>query len=219
VESEDLWRDALPAWVPLEDLLRLIERELGVAAERARSPVLQALHRHEIDAVLVDPGRQLTEDTIGLGAWTYRTMILSAPSDVGVSSKGWDMVDLRHGTLGGYVVKVCWAQVSEVVDPLRDKPSAELEKQVVVGRGAGGKPLQHDWDGFWIEVALYADKNDLDAAHRNELQKHLEEWSASEMRDPAPTPATIRTKLSRLYKAAASAKDTGGPGASTVTRG
>ena len=50
-------------------------------------------------------------------------------------------------------------------------------------------------------MALYADLNNLDPEQRPGLQKHMEDWSAQSVADPAPDAATIRKKLSDLYSA------------------
>jgi hypothetical protein len=62
----------------------------------------------------------------------------------------------------------------------------------------------HEWEGFWIEVALYAAKHDLDPEHRRDLQRHMEEWTATQWPEP-PDKATIRRRLQRLFDAAQSA--------------
>ena len=64
-------------------------------------------------------------------------------------------------------------------------------------KNAGGRPPLHDWDSFWIEVALYAAENDLEDQHWRDLQKHMEDWTSDQGKKP-PDPATIRKKLQRL---------------------
>jgi len=60
-------------------------------------------------------------------------------------------------------------------------PEPAREQIPVVSRdrqSRGGLPPKHDWDSFWIEVALYAAENDLDPEHRTELQRHMQKWTA-----------------------------------------
>jgi hypothetical protein len=62
----------------------------------------------------------------------------------------------------------------------------------------GGRPPQHDWEGFWIQVAMYAAANDLEPNDRVNLQRHMQEWTAQHW-PQAPDPATIRIHLKRLF--------------------
>ncbi len=62
----------------------------------------------------------------------------------------------------------------------------------------GGVAPKHDWDGFWIEVAHYAAKNDLNPEHRRDLQRHMQAWTAEHWLEP-PDPATIRSRMKRLF--------------------
>jgi hypothetical protein len=73
-------------------------------------------------------------------------------------------------------------------------------------RTTGGKPTKHDWDAFWIELALYASANDLFDVERTEVQRHMEQWSAEHMSDPTPNPATVRAKIKKLYDEVARAR-------------
>lgn len=65
-------------------------------------------------------------------------------------------------------------------------------------RNPGGRQPRHDWDGFWIEVVLYAAKNDLAAEDRPDLQRHMETWSTETWTDP-PDAETIRKKIRALF--------------------
>jgi hypothetical protein len=66
----------------------------------------------------------------------------------------------------------------------------------------GGSPPKHDWEAFWIQVAIWAARNDLVKEDRPRLQKHMTDWTATQWPTP-PDPATIRKKLSALFNAAA----------------
>jgi hypothetical protein len=83
----------------------------------------------------------------------------------------------------------------------RNLPAAEAVVGTTasrVGRASGGRPPVHDWDAFWIEVAWYAAENDLEAAHRHELQRHMENWTAKTWEKP-PDAETIRKKIRELF--------------------
>ena len=98
-----------------------------------------------------------------------------------------------------------------IVDVVETEPRGRSAPQSSHGeppaprRAPGGKPVLHDWDAFWIEVARYMASKDLrDAsAGRGKLQQHLERWCARNMATdmkPGPSNATIRKKLQRLYE-------------------
>jgi hypothetical protein len=73
-------------------------------------------------------------------------------------------------------------------------PGPKAEPQ----RPRGGRPAQYDWDGFWIQVAMYAAANDFVPDDRVNLQRHMQEWTAQHW-PQAPDPATIRIHLKRLF--------------------
>lgn len=93
-------------------------------------------------------------------------------------------------------VLAVWS-ASREVDPTPPTASATS----VPLRPSGGRPPKHDWEGFWVEVALYAAANDLHPDHRTELQQHMQTWTAERWSEPAD-PATIRKRLRRLYEVA-----------------
>jgi hypothetical protein len=72
-------------------------------------------------------------------------------------------------------------------------------------KSAGGRPPVHNWEDFWIEVVRFVDKEGLAEEHRPLCQKHMEDWTARNMPN-APTPSTIRSKLTRLYPARLTSK-------------
>jgi hypothetical protein len=124
-----------------------------------------------------------------------------------ISPKGWEYVNWKKGTLAGHPVRVRWEHVQQELATLapnmgldqRELPSGGSRPGRATAR-AGGAPPRHDWDAFWIEVALYAAKHDLDPdpAHRRDLQQHMVEWAARELDE-----ATIRGRLSRLFQVVA----------------
>jgi hypothetical protein len=65
----------------------------------------------------------------------------------------------------------------------------------------GGRPVQHDWDSFWIEVAIWVEKNSFDENYKKDLVKYMADWSARTATDPdkALHPQTIRKKVADLY--------------------
>jgi hypothetical protein len=72
-------------------------------------------------------------------------------------------------------------------------------------RASGGRPVQHDWDAFWVEVTRYAASNNLGDrfAGRRRLQRHMARWCPANMASSAelgPSDATIRDKLRCLYE-------------------
>jgi hypothetical protein len=72
-----------------------------------------------------------------------------------------------------------------------------------------GKPPRHDWDAFWVEAVLYASKNDLFETERLDFQRHMQEWTASNMQDPAPSLSEIRKRTAKIYNAVAAARNAG----------
>ena len=111
------------------------------------------------------------------------------------------------GSRSRHPIAVYWTDVETWAKPRVERQSKQLAREAEekaseakAARNTGGTPLKHDWDGFWIEVALYAEKNELDPAHRPELQRHMEDWTARTSPKP-PDGATIRARLARLYTA------------------
>jgi hypothetical protein len=65
-------------------------------------------------------------------------------------------------------------------------------------RTRGGRPVQHDWDAFWIQVAMFAAENGLYAEERTKLQRHMQDWTAQHWPEISD-PATIRARIRRLF--------------------
>jgi hypothetical protein len=64
---------------------------------------------------------------------------------------------------------------------------------------SAGRPVQHDWDAFWVEVAFYTAANDLNIEDRPSLQTHMVTWSRKNMKI-VPNKATIRSKIRLLFE-------------------
>lgn len=64
----------------------------------------------------------------------------------------------------------------------------------------GRKPSQNMWEPFWIEVALWAAKNDLTPAgeRRLELRRHMQAWAAGPT-SPRPSDTSIDRALRSLF--------------------
>lgn len=91
--------------------------------------------------------------------------------------------------------------------PIETELSDQDVRMPVNGRQPrGGAPQKHDWEEFWIEVALYAAKNDLDPEHRTELQRHMRAWTAERWTNPPDDP-TIRRRIKRLFEALQAARN------------
>lgn len=74
-------------------------------------------------------------------------------------------------------------------------------KPVTHTRGRGGAPARHDWDAFWIEVAIWCEPNGFGPGERTRLQAHMTEWAAINATNPDNplNPSTIRKKLKALF--------------------
>ena len=88
----------------------------------------------------------------------------------------------------------------------RSAPQSSHGEPPAPRRASGGRPVLHDWDAFWIEVARYVASKDLGdaSAGRRKLQQHMARWCAANMAtgaEPGPSDATIRREaLERLYE-------------------
>ena len=65
----------------------------------------------------------------------------------------------------------------------------------------GGRPAVHAWEAFWIEVACWAAKNDLQEDDRPALRRHMLAWFAEQSSAP-PDDSAVDRKLRALYVAA-----------------
>lgn len=81
----------------------------------------------------------------------------------------------------------------KTVTPVPEKPAAPNPTESKVGR-----PVEHDWEAFWIEVAVRMGLNGLEDVTRRELQTYMQIWCAEHSTNP-PDDSTIRRKLAKLY--------------------
>ncbi len=103
-----------------------------------------------------------------------------------------------------FLVEASWGtsppELIEVV-PLIER-SALLRSFNPGGEGAGsskgGRPVQHDWDRFWIEIARIAARGEVPAT-RDELSRRMSDWFAVQSEVP-PDLRTIEHKISLFYK-------------------
>jgi hypothetical protein len=202
------WSAAVGAWVPLADLLVTIERELAIAPDDATNALREPLECYGIHTQIVGwnpiaaSGQSIRRDWAAQGQ-------PGNPHPYCVSAAGWRHVDWGAGTLAGRQVEVRWAHVKDHLATLAAKARREAAATASIlpaeapteRKSARGRPPRHNWDSFWIEVAIYAAANDLDEMHRSELQTLMVKWAAEHSVDP-PDDATIRNKLATLYAAA-----------------
>ena len=66
----------------------------------------------------------------------------------------------------------------------------------------GGRPEKFKWEEFWIEVALFADINNLttETGDWSPLRKHMQEWVSAKWK-VWPDPSQINKKLAVLVSA------------------
>jgi hypothetical protein len=211
-DDAELWADALGAWVLLSKLPTTIERVLAIPKSGAIPVLRLALEIGDIHAQVLGWSDSLQEGSDWV--WTDRN-----DNSVRLTTEGWQHVDWKRGTLAGHSIRVRWDHVRQKLATLTAKVQREQKQgpsdaggAVRQGaRTAGGAPPRHDWDAFWIEVALYAAKNDLDPNYRQELQAHTVAWAAETSSEP-PDDATIRSKLARLFKTVAAEQQVNEPG-------
>ena len=66
------------------------------------------------------------------------------------------------------------------------------------GKKSGGRPIQHDWDAFWIEVCRRVHECDLPST-RKELADGMMDWFM-ERGDESIDERTVAKKISSLYE-------------------
>jgi len=212
---DDPWVEAVGIWVRLKDLVVTVERETEIPQAEAVRVLRPALESGLILAEVVG-----WPDRVD-GSLEEWAVVERIDDPERVSPEGWQHVDWKSGTLNDYQIRVRWADVKQALNQSAIKLRLELHKisgqradpsvsgvagataiEPPMRRSGGGAPPKHDWEAFWIEVALFAEKNELDPTHRSELQKHMVDWTAGTSLKP-PDEATIRSRLARLYKARA----------------
>jgi hypothetical protein len=211
-----------PDWVPLPDVEKLLTRRFrvpvqgitvdlisevraGGVAHRIAGISFADLHQGYAGSVVDPPG-------FGIGR-RHHVCVLD-----------WDAADIDwpSGTVGGRVstrgkrerlqVQLYWLEVERWAAGRLRPPPAKSNTSEAEGRGpdvstrpatagSGGRTPRHDWDAFWIEVALFMADNGRDVQDRERLQAQMVKWTAEQWESP-PDPATIRAKLKALYEAA-----------------
>ena len=71
---------------------------------------------------------------------------------------------------------------------------------IAPAKNKGGRPVEHDWDAFWIEVVRFVFNHGFEKQDRTACQKHMEDWTAEKWKNP-PGESTIRGKLAKLFVA------------------
>jgi hypothetical protein len=218
--SREARRAQVPhAWVPLGELWTLLERHEGIPraeAEPLLIPIIEAGHsidhevvREGLPRVAMHPPSGQRPLVVAGGPWA------GGDGRCRLTREGWHEVDWDAGTIAGARILVRWSSaVATVRSERKDRARREASAQITAGSAAaaalteqatpppaktpGGRPVKHDWDAFWIEVALYAAKEDLQHQYRADLARHMKEWFGRQSPDP-PDETTIEKKLKRLW--------------------
>ncbi len=176
----------------------------GPAGRRALPAISAAFEGSSIS--VVEPGvarRGQYFPMLGLRALAELFEALNLPEPPKIVPEA-DELDINPAPKNGFA-----ALAVAPLDALHSKPnSGNAERQAdapQVGRSRGGRPPTHEWDTFWVEVALWTAENDVDepAKQRPELRRHMLQWVASW--EPAPDASTVDKKLSMLWERAARA--------------
>lgn len=153
--------------------------------------------------------------------WRLNTTVRSNGPETSALEAALDGDNVHTSTVAGpsrcCVPLLTWVHFKKMmaVDSVQPPPSVEpiellpnggalkagIETRGPVSKGPshpGGRQPSHDWDAFWIEVAWYAAKHDLEIAHRPKLQRHMLEWTGKHSKTP-PDEGTIRKKLKELF--------------------
>jgi hypothetical protein len=196
VTIADLFASAQPAWVRLSELFGKIERDLGISTDEAVKVLRPALESFEIRTSLTYWDNRLPGEEVRTVDWAC----FRDGQTYCVSEEGWPHIHWEDGTLNGWPVRILWDDVRRILTERQVHGAATTTAMGRARIGGGGAPQRHDWHAFWIEVALFASRNDLFEVPRTELQRHMEDWAAKHM-DPVPDSATIRAMIKRLYDA------------------
>lgn len=84
------------------------------------------------------------------------------------------------------------------MSPFQPGSMSKGKPEPVKPQNLGGRPEAHSWEAFWIEVACWAAKNDLQPEYRPELRRHMLAWFAQRSSTP-PDASTVDRKLKALY--------------------
>ena len=215
----DLWAEAIGAWVALSELLQTVQGVTGIPPKDASSLLRPQLEMCAVRAAVLGAPEVLS------GEMSETSFIDVFNEPRWLSPADWLLVQWDTGRLHDHQVYILRADVMAVLDPSqfsgspdwRDNrgPQGEVTSAGPVGAASlksnskhivGGRPAKYDWEAFWIEVALYADLNDLKPEYRSELQSHMRDW-CDKTWVSAPDDATIRARLQRLFGALQSARN------------
>ena len=206
-----------PEWVLLLDIPDLLKERFGLPARQSADSLRGLLQ----DGRIMCRVSRLKHSDLRRG--DYGGVVdppglvwLSSAGCVGVDDWSQACVDWLTGTVHGryspdgtrarHPIELRWREVEKIAGMWQSQmPHLKIRESIkgpniASRKTAGGASTKHDWDAFWIEIALHASKSDLFAVSRTELQQHMVQWTAENMRDPAPDPATIRQKLKVLYQ-------------------
>ena len=213
----DLWAGANPAFVALSELLQNVQRETGIPPADAASLLRPQLQMCAIRAAVLGAPEVLS------GEMTETSVIEVFNEPQWLSLADWLLVNWNTGRLHDHQIYIFWADVMAALDQSQFSrspdwrgnrgPQAEATSAGTVAAGSlksrskrsgGGRPTTRDWDAFWIEVAIWCEKNGFGDEDRQRLQAHMENWCSEHAGDPdTPThPQTIRARLTKLYAAA-----------------
>jgi hypothetical protein len=75
----------------------------------------------------------------------------------------------------------------------RDSP-----EQIVTPKGAGGRPPKYDWDGFFVEIIVRADLDELPATQA-ELVSQMAEWCLVNWREE-PAASSLKSRTAAIFR-------------------
>lgn len=84
------------------------------------------------------------------------------------------------------------------VGGLQEPPNGGRGRMSTERRGRGGRPPVYNWDKFWIEIVTIAHTPDGLPGDRDELQRRMMVWCATNFENP-PDATTVSRKLKALY--------------------
>ena len=74
----------------------------------------------------------------------------------------------------------------------------DTENRGATKRKRGGKPAQHDWDDFWVEMCRYIHENGIPSTQA-ELVDRMLDWFI-DRGDESIDPRTIEKKVAKLFR-------------------
>lgn len=102
---------------------------------------------------------------------------------------GQKRVEMHYQTVGAGDIEVHRVDLHHWINPPPRKGSA-----------SGGRPAEHDWEAFWVEVARVANTPDGLPSTQSSLVDHIDDWFETTFGKP-PARSSIEEKVSKLYKA------------------